>query len=257
MDYSQITIPNGAELFYSGPPLDAGPLPAIIYLAVSGIDSLILDPLNQPAAFLALHYKMRVFSLNLPAHEPPLQPQHAFTEWADAFQKGNDLLRPFIKRVAHTANFLVEKKIATKLGIAGLSRGGFLAMHSAALSSHLQTVLAFAPVTKLGLAKEFSSLAADPELQKLDLLSLCEELYDKTIRIYIGNRDELVSTSSCFSFVKALADTAYEHKIRSPQVEMILSPSIGYQGHGTAKSLFEQGAAWIADQLEAKRVEQW
>lgn len=255
MNYSQITITNGTELFYAGPPLDKGPLPAVIYLAVSGIDSLMLDPLNQPAAFLALHYKIRVFSLNLPAHEPPLEPQRALAAWAEAFLKGDDLIRPFIQKVAHAADFLIEQKIATKLGIAGLSRGGFLAMHSAALSPHLQTILAFAPITRLGLSKDFSSLATDSELQKLDLLSLCDKLYDKTLRIYIGNRDELVSTSSCFSFVQTLVETAYAQRIRSPQVEMIISPSIGYQGHGTAKPLFEQGAAWIAEQLEAKRAD--
>jgi len=254
IDYSQFTIPKGIELCYCGPSLDEGPLPAVIYLALSGSDSLTLDPINQPVAFLLNHYKIRVFSLTLPAHEPPLRPQDAFTEWADAFSKGNDLIRPFIGNVVHAVDFLIDEQIATNIGIAGLSRGGFLALHSAAISPHLKTILAFAPVTKLGLSKEFSSLSSDPNLQKLDLFFLCDKLFDKSVRVYIGNRDELVSTSSCFSFIQNLAEVAYQNKIRSPQVEMIISPSIGYQGHGTATPLFEQGAAWLAKQLGARGI---
>ncbi len=254
MNYSQFTIPNGTELFYCGPALDDGALPAIIYLAISGSDSLTLDPLNQPVTFLSQRYKVRIFSLTLPAHEPPLKPQDAFAEWADAFSKKNDLLRPFIKRVAQAADFLIESQIATKVGIAGLSRGGFLALHSAAISTHLKTILAFAPVSQLGLSKEFSSLSSDPIVQQLDLSCICDKLFEKSIRVYIGNHDELVSTAACFSFIQRLSDTAYKNRIRSPQVEMIISPSIGYQGHGTAKHLFEEGAAWLVKQIDAKET---
>lgn len=35
----------------------------------------------------------------------------------------------------------------------------------------------------------------------------------------------------------------------SPKVELFIHPSIGFEGHGTAKDIFHHGAQWIAEQL--------
>ncbi len=42
---------------------------------------------------------------------------------------------------------------------------------------------------------------------------------------------------------------AAEKNLRSPPLEMIMLPSIGHQGHGTAKSTFTEGAIWLAKKL--------
>jgi hypothetical protein len=254
MDFSQITIGNEIELYFSGPPLEEGPLPALIYLSLSGQDSLSLDPFNQPVVYLLKHYKIRVFSLTIPGHEPPLEPQNAIAMWAEDFEGGRDPLTPFIHKIAEAAELLQSKGIASQIGIAGLSRGCFLAVHAAAKSPVLQIVLGYAPLTKLGFAKEFASFSQDPRIRDFDLTNLYDKLINKTIRFYIGNRDVRVSTSACYSFIEGLAETAFQNRIRSPQVELIISPSIGHQGHGTSKPIFEQGAAWIAEQLGAIHV---
>ncbi len=255
MNYlQQFTLPSKTELCFCGPPLEEGPLPAIIYLAISGIDSLQLDPFNQMVSYLVQTYRIRVFSLDLPAHEPPLDPRNAIEIWSQEFKRGIDPLTPFLQKITKAADELIENGTASRIGIAGLSRGGFLAMHAAAKSSHLKNVLAFAPITRLERVKEFSSIPENPQLASLGLPLLYDRLFDKSIRIYIGNRDELVGTSSCFAFVQELTEFAYQKKIRSPQVEMIISPSIGYLGHGTSQTNFEWGAAWIANQLQAEYV---
>lgn len=253
MRFSQISLDHDLELFFSGPSLEEGPLPALIYLSLSGPDSLCLDPFNQPVDFLAQNFQMRIFSLTIPAHEPPLDPHNAIAVWAEEFSRGNDVITPFIHKVAKAAEILVKKAIATSIGIAGLSRGGFLAAHAAAHSSHLKTILGFAPLTRLGLTKEFSPLSDDPRIKAFDLANLYEKLLHKSIRFYIGNRDVRVSTSSCFAFVQGLSEASFQHKIRSPHVELFITPSIGFQGHGTAKPIFEQGASWIAEKLGAMK----
>jgi hypothetical protein len=253
MSYEQIKIED-IELFFSGPSLEEGPLPALIYLSLSGQDSLSLDPFNQPVAYLLKHYKMRVFSLTIPGHEPPLEPQNAITLWAEDFAKARDPLTPFIDKVAESAELLVSKGIASQVGIAGLSRGGFLAVHAAAKTPVLQYVLGYAPLTRLGLAKEFSSFADEARIQSFDLVHLKDKLINKSVRLYIGNRDVRVSTAACFAFVQSLAETAFHNRIRSPQVELFISPSIGHHGHGTPKPIFEQGAVWIAKLLGSSHV---
>lgn len=251
---NSLLLPNNLELHWTGPSLSEGPLPAIFYLAISGQDSLTLDPFNQPVVFLEKNYRIRIFSLTLPAHEPPLEPNHALTEWAERLTQGDDILSSFVDMICYAAQMLVEKNIASTLGISGLSRGGFFATHAAAKSPLFNKVLGFAPLTRLGLTKEFSLLSSNPLVKSLDLHNLYEHLTDKAIRFYIGNRDERVSTPSCFAFVEGLAETAYQKKVRSPQVELIISPSIGYQGHGTSTHIFHKGADWLAKQLGAERI---
>jgi hypothetical protein len=248
MDYEQIKIGN-IEAFFAGPSLDVGPMPALIYLSISGQDSLSLDPFNQPVVYLLTHYKMRVFSLTIPGHEPPLDPQNAIAVWAEDFSRGSDPLTPFIEQIGEFAKLLMGKGIASSVGIAGLSRGGFLALHAAAKLEALQHVLGFAPMSRLGLSKEFSLIANEARIQYFDLKNLSSQLINKSIRLYIGNRDVRVSTSACFSFVEAVAEEAFQNRIRSPQIELIVTPSIGHQGHGTSKPIFEQGSMWMANQL--------
>ncbi|MBS3905320.1 MAG: alpha/beta hydrolase [Simkania sp.] len=254
MSTPSILFPGDIDLHWVGPDLNKGPLPALFYLAISGHDSLVLDPFNQPVAFLEKNYQLRVFSLTLPAHEPPIEPQHALKEWAERFAHHEDILSPFVDTICRAATMLVQKNIASTLGICGLSRGGFLAIHAAAKSPLFSTVLGFAPLTRLSLAKEFFPITPHPLVDRLDLAHCYEHLIDKTIRLYIGNRDERVSTASCFAFVQGLAETAYQKKIRSPQIELIISPSIGYLGHGTSEHIFHQGASWMAKQLGAAHV---
>jgi esterase FrsA len=80
---------------------------------------------------------------------------------------------------------------------------------------------------------------------------LIDKLIGKNLRFHIGNRDELVGTAACFSFIEQLAEASYQNRIRSPQAELIVYPAIGYLGHGTPKAIFEQGAEWLSQKLEA------
>lgn len=238
-------------LYHTGPALDHGPLPSIFYFALSGPDSLGLDPFNQPVRFL--HGSMiRVFSLTLPGHEQGLNPTQAISLWAQDYSRGLDPLGYFLDRCEKAVEFAIKERFIDpdKLAVAGLSRGGLIAFHLAARMDLFRFILAFAPLTKLSLAKEFAELQNSPAVSFYNTENLVPTLTDRHTRIYIGNRDTRVATRSCFDFAERLADTAYEQKIRSPQVELFITPSIGQYGHGTSPDTFKQGADWLASCLK-------
>jgi esterase FrsA len=237
-------------IFYVGPDLEQGALPAVFYFALAGEESLGLDPYNQPVKAL-IQSPLRVFSLSIPEHNLELSPLQGLERWAHKMKQGRNIIADFCKTVAHSIEELVEKGwiIPKKVGIAGLSRGGFIACHIAALSPHIENIVGFAPVTSLKGTKEFSSFKDDPLIHSLDLQHLCPLLINKHLHFYMGNRDVRVSTAQCFHFIQQLTEANFEHNLRSPPVELTIYPSIGHHGHGTPPEIFHNGAEWLAKKL--------
>ena len=188
---------------FSGPPLEEGPLPAFIYLALSDEESLHLDPFNQPVQFLK-NKPIRVFSLTIPGHGKNLDPNQAINVWRSEFDKGNDILTPFFDEAAKEIEAI--KPHATKIAIGGLSRGVFCACHIASRLPIIQTILGFAPLIDLSYSKEFKNI------DHLSLNPHIPTLSDRIIRFYIGNRDMRTGTDICFNFVHRLADAAFEKR---------------------------------------------
>lgn len=85
------------------------------------------------------------------------------------------------------------------------------------------------------------------------LKSLIPHLIGKKLRFYIGNHDTRVGTANCFQFIEALAEASFQNRISSSDVELIIGPSIGHQGHGTSKEIFTKGADWMAEKLGVKK----
>ena len=232
-------------LYHSGPPLEAGPLPTIFYFALSGPDSLGKDPFNQPVQFLA-NRSIRFFYRDLPAHKDNLSPHKALDIWAQDMAKGIDVLGTFFEHALFAVDYGIRHQLidSNRLGIAGLSRGGFIASHLAAREPLFKTILQFAPLTSFTTSKDLQIVANHPLVQSLQLTHLTEQLANRNIRFYIGNKDTRVDTQSCFSFAMNLSHAS---TLRSPQIELIMSPSIGQMGHGTAPETFRSGAEWLAN----------
>jgi len=235
-------------VYHTGPALDHGPLPAVFYFTLSGPDSLTVDPYNQLVQFLSDRW-IRFFSLTLPAHEEGLSPLDALTVWADDLAKGIDVFNPFFDKVQEAVSFAVQQKLVdpTKLAIAGLSRGAWIASHVAAREPLFRHILQFAPLVRLEKAKEFHAMQNHPAVRALDLWPLAPQLADRNIRFYIGNKDTRVHTPECFDFAMHLVNAS---PLRSPSIELIMNRSIGQYGHGTAPETFQQGAAWLGNLLQ-------
>lgn len=233
------------QLEYLGPSIDLGPLPAVLYFALSAKDSLTLDPYNQPAVYLS-QFPLRVFSITLPYHEEGTPAKKGLTEWAEAMKRGEDLLGNYLKKIQQAITLLLQQHILLprKIATMGLSRGAFIAAHVTANHPEIPYWLGFAPLTKLSYLKDFSKFT------RWDLLHVVNALSNKVIRCYIGNRDTRVGTRNCFDLITSLAETAYQKRLSSSPIELLILPSIGHHGHGTKKETFLHGAKWLANQLE-------
>jgi predicted esterase len=228
----------------------AEPLPCLFYLALSGEESLTLDPYNQPVAFLASE-NVHIFSFTLPCHGPGFENKEAMECWAKEISEGHDILGEFIEKAHENIQFLIKNKWidSSRIAVAGLSRGCFVAAHLAAKGNNIQTVLGYAPLIELASLDEFHSLEANPIIEALNLRLCLAELAHRNIRFYIGNRDERVGTRHCFDFIEALAEEALKKRIRSLPFELIIGPSIGHKGHGTSTLTFQNGINWLKEKL--------
>lgn len=186
---------------------------------------------------------MRVFSRTLPFHGPGFDNQEAMGHWAHELAGNHNLFAPFIQETQKEIQGLIRESVIdpAHLGVMGLSRGAFVAAHLAAKEPLIKTLLGFAPLTAL--------TGDHPLFHTLSLENIAHALIGKRVRFYIGNRDERVKTASCFSLIEHLADLNWHHGHRSPPVELIISPSIGYKGHGTPPEVFRDGARWLCTSL--------
>lgn len=241
---------SGTQIYHQGPPLTAGPLPTVIYFALSGEESLTLEPINQPATFL-LDEPIRVISFSIPLHGPGLKNTEAMQRWSDAISNGENIFTPFLEECRKGIDHLIDRKISNpeKIAIAGISRGAFVGTHLAALDERIKIILGYAPLTRLSDLNEFFPVKDHPIMQELPLIRLCDRLIDKKIRFYMGNRDVRVNTGSCVEFVRELTEKQFLAGRRSPQVELILFPSIGHKGHGTPAEIFRDGVEWLKKNL--------
>lgn len=243
---STIQVPDGPLVYFTGPSLSLGKMPAVFYFALSGQASLCTDPYNQPAAFLS-EYPVRIYSITLPGHEHESQFIHAIKHWAQEISKGNNIIQQFTEQTVQAIDYLIGNGWVDpeKIAVAGLSRGGFIAVHIAAQDPRVKMIVGFAPLTKLTFANEFSSLQDNPLAQSLNLHNLVKRLVGRQLRFYIGNRDVRVGTENCFRFVSELAEASFALQVRSPPVELIITPSQGQHGHGTLPNIFQDGTSWL------------
>lgn len=243
-----ISGPNDLKIYHVGPKHSAGPLPSLFYFALSGMDSLTLDPFNQPIQFLhPFHSKIRCFSFTLPGHGEGMKNTDALAYWAKEFREDRDPISSFLIHAQENIHYLIEQGWVdrTKMASAGLSRGGLIAALLSLMSKDMHIVIGYAPVTDLSFCQEFQSVDLSYISEKYDLKHLAKDLASKKLRFYIGNRDLLVSTDACYQLIRKVTELAYEQGHKSPPVELIISASIGLKGHGTPPHIFREGIEWL------------
>lgn len=250
MSIKTFEIYPGIELSFIGPDFSAGPLPAVFYLALSAQESLSVDPYNQPAVYLS-GLPLRIFTIDLPDHGKELSSQEALKKWAAQFRHGVNVITQTADLLASMIADLIIKGIIEKekCAVMGLSRGGLIAAHTAARSADVQWILGFAPLTKVTFVREFEGIQDLASVANTNMEKLVPLLLNRKVRFYIGNCDLRTGTRHCFDFIEKLSFANLEARYRSPSVELMISPSVGFQGHGTPKHIFHQGAQWLAEQL--------
>ena len=165
MILKQLKDKTALPLFYVGPDIEEGPLPAVLYLALSAAESLLQDPFNQSVVQLRKS-PIRVFSVDLPFHGKDLDSKTALQHWAHAFAQGEDIVSHFLLRLEETLSHLFALKVVknNNLAVMGLSRGGFLVNHLAARMPEITNIVSYAPLTQISAGKDFEFLSLCPIL---------------------------------------------------------------------------------------------
>jgi len=251
-------VPGLPHWRYTGPDLNAGPLPAVVYFSLTAAQSLGLPPYNSLPASLASQ-SLRVFSVSLPAHGTMPQNAAALSTWARHYSAGTDVAASFATRAARAIDQLFHRGYIanTNLHLAGLSRGAAVAAAVAARDDRVRSLLLLSPVTKWSDHPDFQQYAPLPE-SVVDAVyaddGIVRALAEREVRVYMGNRDTLVGTRGAFQLVEAVAEKAHEMGKRGAEMELNVFKSVGMHGHGTPPEVFEEGAKWLERQVE--QVEQ-
>lgn len=240
-----IETSSNLPIVWTGPDLSKGPLPAFFYFALSGEDSLHLDPYNQPVQFLK-GSPIRCFSFSIPFHGPGYDNNQSMDLWKKEFEQNSSFLEQFFQKCLVNIDYLINQNLIdiTKIAVGGLSRGGFIATHLAARDSRIKYVLGYAPMTRLRVLEELQGTG-----HGWDLIDLTDKLTHVHLRYYIGNRDLRVGTDACFDFIQALTESMFQQGQRSPPVEMVIAQSVGFKGHGTLPPTFRDGIDWLKQKL--------
>jgi len=174
--------------------------------------------------------------------------------WADRLKRGEDLMGPFTDRARRVLDFLIRERYTDpqRIAVSGTSRGGFCALHFAAVEPRVATVSCVSPVTDPAILREFSGID-EPTIRPTTISSIASRLTDPAILITIGNDDARVGTPACIAAAHSIinshrarqsADTP--NATRPPDtlipVELIVAPS---PGHRAIDNAYELAAKFI------------
>lgn len=243
---TEIPSKSGLPIFHAGPPLGPTPLPAFIYFALSGEESLATSPYNTPVTLLS-ELPVHCFSFTLPNHGHNIENKYAVAGWAKNLEQDPYYVTSFIEACEKNIQELVDKGYINEnfMAVGGLSRGGFIASHLAARDERIRAVLGYAPLTDLTYIEEFKNFSNQLLLKTLNLETIADKLTRKRLRFYVGNRDLRVGTAACFHFINKIVEEAYNQGLRTSEAELIISSSVGHKGHGTLPHVFASGVRWL------------
>lgn len=214
-----------------GPDLHIQGVKTVFYFSLSAEDSLSTSPFSNPAKMLE-QKGLRVLSPTLPFHEENKRPNSIKAVWGE----NKDALIAFLADLEIAIDELTPS-FSGHLGVAGLSRGAFIATHIGSRMPQISSILGFAPLTHL-----YST-------QELDIIHLAPKLIHKKIRYFIGHNDTLVGTQNAIDAVSAFINAAQKVKIANPPMGIDIKPSVGREGHGTLDYVFEEGTEWLIKNL--------
>lgn len=235
----------------------------LVYFALSAKATLTSAPFTKPLEVMK-NSSSAVVSTDLPFHSFGNNELQTVQKWDLEHTRSPSFFSEYLDQISQDIQSLhqslQEKQDAPlPLALMGISRGAWIAIQ--VLSRLLQddeipTILAllFAPMTQI-------KGHADTSLMQLPFKRPFESW------ISIGNQDQMVHTERGFLLHQHLLKeyneslTGLSKKAKSSLGKeplphhFLCHPSIGYKGHGTSDSAFEQGGLWLQSRLAENRNE--
>lgn len=248
-NFVRLTTPEG-QAFGVWPTLPAKPAPTLFVLSGVYDETLSTSYFRQAGEFLEKDGVICV-SVDLPAHGRDVRPGQStgIAGWRIRLVAGEDVMADVTGRLRKVLDHLIKEGIADpeRIAVLGTSRGGFTALHFAAVEPRVKAVMAFAPVADLANLREFKGAEDHPMVKKVALNNLADALAGRAVWIVIGDRDDRVNTDSIITFARTATNAALAKKV-SPLVDLhvIAEP----KGHTVPAGYAELGAAWLRPKLK-------
>ncbi len=152
--------------------------------------------------------------------------------WAARIEAGRDLLGPFVEGAVDVLDYLVAEGHVDPGSIAavGMSRGGFCAMHLAAVEPRIRAVAALSPVTELMALREFAENRRPDLARELDVSGLAGRLAGRAVWVSINREDDRVDAEACRRAAEALG------------AELVVGDA---EGHSTIEGAHGLAAGWL------------
>ena len=187
-------------------------------------------------------------SLNMPAHgDDARQGEDGLKGWSARLERGENFVAAFTRQASTLLDFLTREGYShpQKIAIIGISRGGFMALHTMAADPRVTVVATLAPVTDLTAVREFSSPTLHTIAESLSVRLLIPRLAGRPIWVLIGNRDERVGTGHCIDVMQGLW-AATPADLKTSPAELHVLPG---EDHRQPPFSQEKAVAWIRERL--------
>lgn len=245
----RLRTPGGVEFEVLG---DRPKAPApVLFLFATDAQRTLADPAYGRVAGLLRDKGFVCVSLDAPCHgkDNKENAENPLAAWRTRIEKGDDLVGDFNRKCTQVLDYLVAEKYAdpARAAAAGISRGGFLALHWAAAEPRVRCVAAFSPVTELLALREFDGMKPGDAAERLNVGRLASKLADRPIWVVIGNVDERVGTERAMRFTRAVVRAAVDQK-HAALVELHVTTT---PGHTTPAAAHDDAAAWVAARVRA------
>jgi poly(3-hydroxybutyrate) depolymerase len=250
---TMLRTPAGIEFALVG---TKGARPAPVLFVMGGpAQQIVEDESSNLVGWLLAKHGFLSVALDIPCHGKDRRPgePEGMACWRARLEKGEALLSGFMSRLSSVIDFLVREGYAdpARLGAAGPSRGGFMALHAAAVEPRLRYAVAFAPLTDLLALREFQGIADPAPARALDVMLLVDKLVDRPILVSIGHNDERVGTRHAMDFALRLMEISPLHKKpmthfwSGDDIKLVVTPSEGASGHSSYRTAHDEAADWI------------
>jgi dienelactone hydrolase len=227
------------------------PAPTILLIALD-LDTTLTNPSYAKIGTTLMSQGYVVVALDAPKHGKERggadKSSDPLATWRTRMEAGEDIVGDFTAKCRGVFDYMIEQGYTDqkRIAVAGTSRGGFLAVHLAAVDPRVRCVVAFAPVTDLLALSEFHGMADESKVKSLALENIAEKVAGRPMWVCIGNNDERVGTDRAIAFTRSVVHAAVKEK-KPPSVELHVMTSVGHSVHPTAH---DEAAAWVAARMK-------
>ena len=244
--------PSGVRFALLG---EVGERPAPTILVFGGATRAGLEGRSGTMCWILARHGFLAVSLDSPCHGEDQRSGEPFglAGWRHRLEKGEEFLADFLKRTSSVLNHLIRQRVTDPERIVayGPSRGGFLALHFAAVEPRIGTVVAFAPVTDLLALREFQGTRVKAAARSLDVMALAPKLAGRRIFIQMGHNDLRVGGRHAIDFALRLMELSPDHMKpmqgiwSGDALKLVITPSENQNGHTTYDGAHHDAAAWV------------